>query len=968
MKLRLHRLADQPPPKYKATGHNVTVRFHHGGKLITKPSAEYVGGIVSVYDYVPVKSLCIDILNEMCEGLGYFDSKKFYRLDKSRGKFYEVSFLTDIQMMCDGYITKGRELTFYLDAQLSLFDSDTEVIPNEPVIEPHPHNEPNYRTVDDYVDEYVSGNRDKGTDEGGEGGGEGEGDKRSGGKGGEGEGEGEGDKRCGGEGGEGEGEGEEDDNDCDWKDDDSDSETADEFHESDYEMNDEDDGVEENPQRVDATKGGEVPGCNESSSNDYSEEDMVYSGDDFDSGVESNEEEIEKFPTFDPSDKYKPTFEIGIYFSTKKHFRDAVNSHAVISKRNLKIAKNDARRIYAKCLGKGCDWRINVLKVKGENTFQVREYQPKHKCARTYHVKNANSRWISGKYEGLFRTDPKRSMKGFRKDVVKEIRCKVSRYQAYRAKQKALRNIEGKAEDQYKLLWDYAQELRISNPGSTVILVMEDGVDENGRKKFAKLYICFDALKQGFMAGCRPIVGVDGCHLKGPHGGILLTAVAIDPNNCLYPLAYAVVSSQTRQNWEWFLTLLKEDLNMVRDDAYTFISDKQKGLIPAFHNVLPGVDNRYCVRHLSGNMKTSGGFKGLAYKHALWNAALATTIPDFEVRMKEIGDLDERALEWFHDKPPSQWSKSHFSTFSKCDMLLNNVCESFNSSILEAREKPVITMLEWIREYLMTRLTENRDRETRRWGNKKVCPNIRKIIDKNMERAGDCIAIKSNAWNYEVSCFYDSSRYNVNLHTSSCSCRRWDLSGIPCKHGMSAICDQALNPEDFVHEYYSVNSYNRVYQHAILPVNGQRLWPKTGYIPPLPPNFGRRAGRPSSARRMEPDEPRSKGKKQRGKKPVTLGKQKYKVKCHYCGEQGHNQKGCGKKRKDMVIERGTSSSALGARKTKLAARKRTISEVSEAVPPQPQVQPTSSDTAPISTHIVIMPTPGHNFLPQSTQH
>ncbi|KAG8379809.1 hypothetical protein BUALT_Bualt07G0127900 [Buddleja alternifolia] len=276
-------------------------------------------------------------------------------------------------------------------------------------------------------------------------------------------------------------------------------------------MNDEDDGVEKNPQKVDAIKGGEVPGCHESSSNDYSEEDMVYSGDDFDSGVESNEKEIDKFPTFDPSGKYKPTFEIGMYFNTKKHFRDA---------------------------------------VKEENTFQVREYQPKHKCARTYHVKNANSRWISGKYEGLFRTDPKRSMKGFIKDVVKEIRCKVSRYQAYRAKQEALRNIEGKAEDQYKLLWDYAQELRISNPGSTVILVMEDGEDEDGRKKFVKLYICFDALKQGFMAGCRPIVGVDGCHLKGPHVGILLTAVAIDPNNCLYPLAYAVVSSETRQNWK----------------------------------------------------------------------------------------------------------------------------------------------------------------------------------------------------------------------------------------------------------------------------------------------------------------------------------------------------------------------------------------------------------------------------------
>ncbi|KAG8379808.1 hypothetical protein BUALT_Bualt07G0127800 [Buddleja alternifolia] len=393
---------------------------------------------------------------------------------------------------------------------------------------------------------------------------------------------------------------------------------------------------------------------------------------------------------------------------------------------------------------------------------------------------------------------------------------------------------------------------------------------------------------------------------------------------------------------------------MVRDDAYTFISDKQKGLIPAFHNVLPGVDNRYCVRHLSGNMKTSDGFKGLAYKHALWNDALATTIPDFEVRMKEMGELDERALEWFHDKPPGQWSKSHFSTFSKCDMMLNNICESFNRSILEAREKLVITMLEWIREYLMTRLTENRDRATRRWGNKKVCPNIRKIIDKNMERAGDCITIKSNNWNYE------------------------DLSGIPCKHGMSAICDQALDPEDLVHEYYSVNSYNRVYQHAILPVNGQRLWPKTGYIPPLPPNFGRMAGRPSSARRMEPDEPSvlsygfiyvqltrttAAASNREGETVTPIQTETTSATAASTGKGKEKTPPPQTRTNVSVTQRGRGGDAPS--KSRTVARKMTILEVSEAVPPQPQVQPTSSDTSPIINIRAPAPfSPGHPNLSQ----
>ncbi|KAG8379641.1 hypothetical protein BUALT_Bualt07G0110100 [Buddleja alternifolia] len=126
-----------------------------------------------------------------------------------------------------------------------------------------------------------------------------------------------------------------------------------------------------------------------------------------------------------------------------------------------------------------------------------------------------------------------------------------------------------------------------------------------------------------------------------------------------------------------------------------------------------GAENRFCGRHLHENFKKAR-FRGLAFKLALWNAAKATTLPEYELRMKEMGLLDESVVEWFNNKPPSQWIRSHFQTFPKCDMLLNNLCESFNSSILEAREKPILTMLEWIREYLMITLTENRNKAKKR--------------------------------------------------------------------------------------------------------------------------------------------------------------------------------------------------------------------------------------------------------------
>ncbi|KAG8368976.1 hypothetical protein BUALT_Bualt15G0102200 [Buddleja alternifolia] len=127
-------------------------------------------------------------------------------------------------------------------------------------------------------------------------------------------------------------------------------------------------------------------------------------------------------------------------------------------------------------------------------------------------------------------------------------------------------------------------------------------------------------LKQGFLYGCGPIIGVDGCHLKGPHGGVMLTVIGINPNNNSYPIYYAVVGGETKDLWEWFLTLLKNDLNIQNDHEWTFMSDKQKGLIPAFETVFPNSENRFCVRHLFGNMKTAG-FRKIAYKRALWKVA-----------------------------------------------------------------------------------------------------------------------------------------------------------------------------------------------------------------------------------------------------------------------------------------------------------------------------------------------------------
>ncbi|KAL0420975.1 UNVERIFIED_CONTAM: hypothetical protein Slati_3120400 [Sesamum latifolium] len=116
----------------------------------------------------------------------------------------------------------------------------------------------------------------------------------------------------------------------------------------------------------------------------------------------------------------------------------------------------------------GCEWKVHALTMKDEYSFQVRQYHFKHNCGPVCSCKNVNSTWLSKRFEQEFRADPKRNIKGSKSDVVRDIRCHVSQSQAYRAKWKALKKIEGNPDDQYKQLWDYAGELQKTNPGSTV--------------------------------------------------------------------------------------------------------------------------------------------------------------------------------------------------------------------------------------------------------------------------------------------------------------------------------------------------------------------------------------------------------------------------------------------------------------------------------------------------------------------
>ena len=61
--------------------------------------------------------------------------------------------------------------------------------------------------------------------------------------------------------------------------------------------------------------------------------------------------------------------------------------------------------------------------------------------------------------------------------------------------------------------------------------------------------MCLDTVKRRFLVACRPIIGLDGCHLKREHGKQLLVVVGRDLNDNYFPLAVATIKAETKDLW-----------------------------------------------------------------------------------------------------------------------------------------------------------------------------------------------------------------------------------------------------------------------------------------------------------------------------------------------------------------------------------------------------------------------------------
>ena len=335
----------------------------------------------------------------------------------------------------------------------------------------------------------------------------------------------------------------------------------------------------------------------------YVNDDELESDDDL-GALNVDEEGIVSCATFNPEVDFKGkiNLSLGLKFPSIYVFRKALRYHAIECGYNYYYLHNGRSRITVYCYNrcdclkskarivncvcgkdKRCYFKVHAKKLKDEETFQIRSYIPEHTCGHQHINNKVTALYLAEKYVEDWRENPNWDLRAFKKRVNRELGCEVKYSKCYMAKRIAKKMIVGDASEEYSRVWDYAEAIRRFNPGSTAI-VKCIGID-TPPPLFQRMYICLPACKEGFVAGCRPILGVDGAHLKGEFPGVLMTAVGKDGNNNIFPIAWAVVETENVETWTWFLNLLVEDLMSVSPSSscarvgcedFTFMSDRQK--------------------------------------------------------------------------------------------------------------------------------------------------------------------------------------------------------------------------------------------------------------------------------------------------------------------------------------------------------------------------------------------------------
>ncbi|XP_059654605.1 uncharacterized protein LOC132301364 [Cornus florida] len=373
--------------------------------------------------------------------------------------------------------------------------------------------------------------------------------------------------------------------------------------------------------------------------------------------------------------------------------------------------------------------------------------------------------------------NPKCTPKTISIDINGEFSAKMTYMQSWRAKECARHIIEGNPKDSYILVPWLCERIAEYIPGTITSWECTD----DGR------------FKRVNNAWCNGVRCDDG----------------------LWPLAYAVISSENDDDWHWFLSKAKEILDGC---IVTILTDRHRSLISCIRDIFGSQYHSWCLHHLTANFSTSilgrqslGSGKEQA-KKLLDKIAYARTVDEYENALAAMWVFRGELCDWVLANSPEHWSNA-MSTSKRWDKLYTNQAESFNAWVKEERVFSIIRLMDTHMQRL-SKFLYQKSLDIQKW-TIPVGDRIEEKIQKEQELALGFQSMRVLPTECTV---YNRDRKPFRVvfgSENSCSCLKWTMSGIPCSHACYAIHELSLNIYEMVDPWFRVETQQKLCEHLM---------------------------------------------------------------------------------------------------------------------------------------------------------
>ena len=257
---------------------------------------------------------------------------------------------------------------------------------------------------------------------------------------------------------------------------------------------------------------------------------------------------------------------------------------------------------------------------------------------------------------------------------------------------------------------------------------------------------------------------------------------------------------------------------------------------------------------------------------------------DYKAALKELKAFDSQIYDDLMVRDPTSCTCALFSTTSSCEDGLNNFSESYKSGLKKARSLLLVGILETMRRQAMVRLEVTKKKLVKYKA--KYSLKIAKTIAEETKKIANGVRKGTPGPNGVSEVEENSTSHTFNMDRRTCTCIRWDLTGIPCRHALKLIQDKRLNTENFVADCYLTTLWKQQYSDSITPVKGMKFW-KEAYGSQIQP-----PARPAEKGRKKNPEKRKKSSYESLTKGKKVSKHLKTIHCYRCGFPGHNSLHC----------------------------------------------------------------------------